>query len=365
MTQRLACSALYGLARPLLFAFDPERAHELVLEGLQRAHDLGATQLCPAAGPPDPVRVMGLDFPNPVGLAAGMDKEGAHIDALGTLGFGFIEVGTVTPRAQPGNAKPRMFRLPRAQALINRLGFNNGGLERFVANVQRARFAGVLGLNIGKNAATPIGTALDDYRACLDAVYPLAGYVTVNISSPNTPGLRTLQQDGELQALLATLSAERARLAQQHGRRVPMAVKIAPDLDDAQLPRIADALVAHGIDAVIATNTTVARDAVAGLPHAGEAGGLSGAPLMARSTQVVRLLARHLQGTLPIIAVGGILSGLDAVAKLEAGASLVQVYTGLIYRGPCLVGECREAIARWRRSSGGRAEARVRGSMAA
>jgi len=339
------CSALYGLARPLLFALDPERVHELTLEGLQRAHDLGATRLMqvPIAG--EPVTVMGLQFPNPVGLAAGLDKNGAHIDALGAMGFGFIEVGTVTPRAQPGNPKPRMFRLPQAQALINRLGFNNGGVEQFVANVQRARYAGVLGLNIGKNAATPIEAALDDYRLCLAAVYPHAGYVTINISSPNTQGLRSLQQDEPLDGLLAALAAERERLAQLHGRRVPLAVKIAPDLDDAALPRLADTLVARGIDAVIATNTTLARTAVAGLPQAAEAGGLSGRPLRARATEVVRRLAQHLQGALPIIAVGGIVDAQDAVEKVEAGASLVQIYTGLIYQGPALVAQCRSALA--------------------
>jgi dihydroorotate dehydrogenase len=339
------CSALYGLARPLLFALDPERVHELTLEGLQRAHDLGATRLMqvPLAG--EPVTVMGLAFPNPVGLAAGLDKNGAHIDALGDMGFGFVEVGTVTPRPQPGNPKPRMFRLPRAQALINRLGFNNGGVEQFVANVRRARYAGVVGLNIGKNATTPIEAALDDYRLCLAAVYPYAGYVTINISSPNTQGLRSLQQDDQLDQLLAALTAERERLAQQHGRRVPLAVKIAPDLDDPALLRIADTLVARGIDAVIATNTTIAREQVAGLPHAAEAGGLSGRPLRARATEVVRRLAGHLQGALPIIAVGGIVDPQDAVEKMDAGASLVQIYTGLIYQGPALVTQCRSALA--------------------
>jgi len=340
------CSALYGLARPLLFSLDPERAHELTLEGLQRAHDLGATRLLDVPIEGEPVTVMGLRFPNPVGLAAGMDKNGAHIDALGGMGFGFIEVGTVTPRAQPGNPRPRMFRLPQAQGLINRLGFNNGGVGQFVANVQRARYRGVLGLNIGKNATTPIESALDDYRTCLAAVYPYAGYVTINISSPNTLGLRSLQQDEQLEQLLAALAAEREALSQQHGRRVPLAVKIAPDLDDAALPRVADTLVARGIDAVIATNTTIAREPVAGLQHADETGGLSGRPLRARATEVVRRLAAHLQGALPIIAVGGIVDPQDAVEKMDAGASLVQVYTGLIYAGPALVAQCRAALAR-------------------
>lgn len=346
MSRTLGCSALYGLARPLLFSLDPERAHELTLEGLQRAHDLGATRLLDVPIEGEPVTVMGLRFPNPVGLAAGMDKNGAHIDALGGMGFGFIEVGTVTPRAQPGNPKPRMFRLPQAQGLINRLGFNNGGVEQFVANVQRATYRGVLGLNIGKNAATPIESALVDYRTCLAAVYPYAGYVTINISSPNTQGLRSLQQDDQLEQLLVALTAEREALSQQHGRRVPLALKIAPDLDDAALPRVADTLVACGIDAVIATNTTIAREPVAGLPHADQTGGLSGRPLRARATEVVRRLSAHLRGALPIIAVGGIVDPQDAVEKMDAGASLVQLYTGLIYAGPALVAQCRTALAR-------------------
>jgi len=340
-----ACGALYGLARPLLFALDPERAHDLTLEGLQRAHELGASRLLDVPLEGEPVTIMGLQFPNPVGLAAGLDKNGAHIDALGAMGFGFVEVGTVTPRPQPGNPKPRMFRLPQSQALINRLGFNNGGVEQFVANVQRATYRGVLGLNIGKNAVTPVEAALDDYRLCLNAVYPHADYVTINISSPNTQGLRSLQGDEQLDKLLTALTAEREALSQQHGKRVPLAVKIAPDLDDVALPRLADTLVARGIDAVIATNTTIARDAVAGLPHAEETGGLSGRPLRGRSTEVVRLLAAHLQGALPIIAVGGIVDPQDAVEKMAAGASLVQLYTGLIYTGPALVAQCRAALA--------------------
>ncbi len=300
---------------------------------------------------------MGLRFPNPVGLAAGLDKNAAHVDALGDLGFGFIEVGTVTPLPQPGNPKPRLFRLPQAAALINRMGFNNEGLERFVANVaassEFSASGGVLGLNLGKNATTPIEHALDDYVLGLRAVYPLLvarpGYVAINISSPNTKDLRSLQGGSELDALLRGLANERARLADRHGKRVPVALKIAPDLDDADLPRVADALVAHGLDAVIATNTTIARDRVAGLKYADETGGLSGAPLFERSTAVVRILAAHLRGALPIIAVGGILSGADAVAKIEAGATLVQIYTGLIYRGPALVAECRRALLARRR----------------
>lgn len=343
---------LYDFARPFFFALDPETAHDLALGGLARAHALGLTKLARPHVPADPVDAMGLRFPNPVGLAAGLDKNAAYIDALGDFGFGFIEVGTVTPLPQPGNPKPRLFRLPKAAALINRMGFNNEGLERFVANVAASRAfsaaGGVLGLNLGKNAATPIESALDDYVLGLRAVYPMlverAGYVAINISSPNTKNLRTLQGGSELDALLRGLAAERARLADRHGKRVPIAVKIAPDLDDADLPRVADALVAHGMDAVIATNTTTARDRVAGLAHAEEAGGLSGAPLLERSTEVVRTLAAHLKGALPIVAVGGILSGADAVAKVEAGATLVQIYTGLIYRGPALVAECRRAL---------------------
>jgi dihydroorotate dehydrogenase len=343
---------LYDLARPFVFRFDPETAHDLAFGNLERAHRLGLTRLLRPHVADDPVTVMGLRFPNPVGLAAGLDKNAEHLDALGDMGFGFIEVGTVTPKPQPGNPKPRAFRLPKAQALINRMGFNNHGVDRFVANVALARDfsarGGVIGLNIGKNATTPIEQALDDYLACLRKVHPLlehrAGYIAVNISSPNTRNLRALQDDAALAALLAGLRDERARLADRSGKRVPMAVKIAPDLNDEALPRIADTLVAHGVDAVIATNTTVARDAVQGLPHAEEAGGLSGAPVRARATEVIALLHRHLQGALPIIGVGGIMDGVAAVEKIAAGASLVQLYTGLIYRGPALVGECRRAL---------------------
>jgi dihydroorotate dehydrogenase len=345
---------LYELARPFIFTLDPETAHHVAFANLGRAHSLGLTRLLRPHVPDDPVEVMGLRFPNPVGLAAGLDKNAEHIDALADFGFGFLEVGTVTPRPQPGNPAPRLFRLPQARALINRMGFNNDGLDRFVANVAAARTRSVvLGLNIGKNADTPIERALDDYLAGLRRVYPLLldrpGYVAVNISSPNTKNLRSLQGGAELAALLKGLHKERKQLADRHGRRVPLAVKIAPDLDDAELPRVADALVAHEVDAVIATNTTVARDGVAGLPHAQETGGLSGAPLAARATAVIRVLAQHLQGALPVIGVGGIMNGDDAVEKIDAGAALVQLYTGIIYRGPALVGECRRAILRHRR----------------
>lgn len=350
----------YALARRCLFALDPEVAHDLSFAALDRAHRLGLTRVLMPHVADDPVRAMGLTFRNPVGLAAGLDKNAAHIDALASFGFGFIEAGTVTPLPQPGNPRPRMFRLPAAQALINRLGFNNDGVAAFVSNIERqsmfADAGGVIGLNIGKNAATPIDGALDDYVACLTAVYPLAAqracYVTVNVSSPNTKDLRQLQTDLALIALLRGLAQARARLAEQHGKHVPIAVKIAPDLDDDALPRIADIMVQHGMDAILATNTTLARDAVDGLPHAHESGGLSGAPLRERSTAVVRRLAGHLRGELPIIAVGGILTGDDAVAKLQAGATLVQMYTGLIYRGPQLVGECRRAILGRRQRQG-------------
>jgi len=347
---------LYELARPFIFRFNPETAHDLAFGNLARAYRLGLTRILRPALPDDPVNIMGLRFRNPVGLAAGLDKDAEFIDALGDFGFGFIEAGTVTPRAQPGNPRPRVFRLPQAHALINRMGFNNHGLDPFVARVRRSRGftdrGGVIGLNIGKNADTPIERALDDYLLGLRAVYPLLverpGYVAINISSPNTRNLRALQGGDELVQLLRGLRDERRRLADRHGMSVPMAVKIAPDLADGDLPRVADALVAHGADAVIATNTTLARDAVAGQPHADESGGLSGTPLRARATEVVALLAKHLCGALPIIGVGGILRGTDAVEKLQAGASLVQVYTGLVYRGPALIGECRQAILAWR-----------------
>jgi dihydroorotate dehydrogenase len=343
---------MYGLARALLFRLDPETAHEVTLRTLAAGHAVGATRTLHPRLPDDPVQVMGLRFPNPVGLAAGLDKNGAFIEPLADLGFGYIEVGTVTPRPQPGNPRPRMFRLPQADALINRLGFNNDGLQALVGRVHQARCGALLGINLGKNADTPIERAGDDYAQALAAVYPCARYVTINISSPNTRDLRALQGAGELDALLARLTEERARLSDRHGRRMPIAVKIAPDLADEDLKRIADAMVAHGLDALIATNTTVARDdQVAHLPDGQQAGGLSGRPLFARSTQVVRALAEHLQGALPIIGVGGIFSGADAVDKLRAGASLVQLYTGLVYRGPCLIAECRRAIADYRQTA--------------
>ena len=299
------------------------------------------------AQPKSPSTLMGMQLANPIGLAAGLDKNGAYIDALGNLGFGFIEVGTVTPRAQPGNPKPRMFRLPRANALINRLGFNNQGLDAFLANVQRSQWrkqGGILGLNIGKNADTPIERAVDDYLICLEKVYPYASYVTVNISSPNTKNLRQLQGASELDALLSQLKEAQQRLSDQHKRYVPIALKIAPDMELEQIQTIAQALLRHKMDGVIATNTTVSREAVKGLKYAEETGGLSGAPVFEASNTVIRALKSELGDALPIIGVGGILSGTDAQAKIAAGASLVQLYTGLIYRGPALVKECAAAL---------------------
>jgi len=337
---------LYPFARPFLFALDPETAHELTFANLDRAARIGVAQLLGAHLPATPVNVMGIEFPNPVGLAAGLDKNALHLAGLATLGFGYLEAGTVTPRPQPGNPKPRMFRLPQAQALINRLGFNNGGVEQFVANMQRTKFRGVLGVNIGKNFDTPNDRAADDYLNCLRAVHPYASYVAINISSPNTKGLRDLQQEDALKGLLTAIKREQELLAQKHGRHVPVAVKIAPDLTDDAVRGIARLLALLRLDGVIATNTTIGRDGVIGLPHADEGGGLSGAPLRARSTAVIATLAKALDGALPIIGVGGILSGDDAREKIAAGAALVQIYTGLIYRGPALVAECVRALAR-------------------
>jgi dihydroorotate dehydrogenase len=340
----------YALTRPFLFGLDPEQAHDLTLAGIERLQNTPAQLMWHQRRIEDPVTLAGLRFPNRVGLAAGLDKNGRCIDGLGAMGFGFVEVGTVTPKAQPGNPKPRLFRLPQAQALINRMGFNNAGLAAFVANVQRSsgfrRGGGIVGLNIGKNAATPIENAVDDYLAGLTGVYPHADYVTVNISSPNTKNLRELQSDEALDALLSALQGRRAELAKAHGRAVPLFVKIAPDLDERQVGVIAATLRKHGIDGVVATNTTVARDAVQGLPHAGEAGGLSGRPVFEASNRVIRLLRAALGRRYPIIGVGGVMSGSDARAKVDAGADLVQIYTGLIYRGPALVTEAARALAR-------------------
>ncbi|MFM2209634.1 MAG: hypothetical protein RIQ96_1277 [Pseudomonadota bacterium] len=344
----------YALARPFLFGLDPEAAHDLTLDSLARLQNTPAQWAWCQGRVDDPITLAGLRFPNRVGLAAGLDKNARCIDALGAMGFGFVEVGTVTPLGQPGNPKPRMFRLPQANALINRLGFNNEGLDAFIANVQRSKLHAqrrggdasrmLLGLNIGKNAATPIERATDDYLTGLSGVYPHADYVTVNISSPNTKNLRALQSDEALDALLSALAARREALAQQHGRRVPVFVKIAPDLDEAQVEVIAATLQRHGMDGVIATNTTLSRDAVKGMAHAEEAGGLSGAPVLQASNRVIRQLRARLGKGYPIIGVGGILSGADAVRKIEAGADVVQIYTGLIYKGPALVREAAQAL---------------------
>ena len=344
---KIACKIarmIYSLLRPLLFALEPETAHHVTLRSLALLSRIGLPTAAGSAPAVCAREVMGIRFPNPVGLAAGLDKNGEYIDALARLGFGFIEIGTVTPRPQPGTPRPRMFRLPAARAVINRLGFNNDGVDRLVENVKRARYRGVLGINIGKNADTPIERAADDYLACLRKVYPVASYVAVNISSPNTRDLRLLQRSAELDQLLGTLKSEQRKLADAHGKRVPLAVKIAPDLDAEQITAIAELLKRHNVEAVIATNTTTARDGVAGMAHSEEAGGLSGAPIMERATEVVRSLARSLDAAIPVIGVGGIMSGADACEKVAAGASLVQLYTGLIYRGPALVGECIAAL---------------------
>ncbi|KQV99466.1 quinone-dependent dihydroorotate dehydrogenase [Rhizobacter sp. Root1221] len=338
----------YALTRPFLFGLDPEHAHEITLGALARIQHTPLICAVAQKRVESPVTVAGLVFPNRVGLAAGLDKNGRCIDAFGAMGFGFVEVGTVTPKAQPGNPKPRMFRLPEAQGLINRLGFNNDGLDVFVANVRRSRFrqqGGILGLNIGKNAATPIENAVDDYLIGLDGVYPHADYVTVNISSPNTKNLRELQSDAALDALLTAIEARGRALAARHGRHVPIFVKIAPDLDDSQVQLIARTLKKTGMDGVIATNTTVARDAVRHLPHGEEVGGLSGAPVFEASNRVIAQLRAELGTGFPIIGAGGVMSGADARAKIAAGADLVQVYTGFIYKGPALVPEVARATA--------------------
>ncbi len=334
---------MYSLLRPFLFQLNAETSHNLTLAALNRLNALGLLHTLPV--PESPRTVMGITFPNPVGLAAGLDKNGDYIRALAQLGFGFLEIGTVTPRPQPGNPKPRLFRLPKAQAIINRMGFNNHGVEALIHNVEYyAKFKGVLGINIGKNFDTPVENAHEDYLHCLRRVYASASYVTVNISSPNTKNLRQLQERDALEKLLSLLKEEQDKLASQHGKYTPIALKIAPDLSGEQIADIADLLLKHKFDGVIATNTTIDHHAVAHLPHGNETGGLSGAPVRAASTTVIRQLAQHLQGRLPIIGVGGILSGADAAEKMHAGASLVQIYTGLIYRGPGLVREVADAL---------------------
>jgi len=333
---------LYSLLRPLLFSLDPETAHRVTLDAIEKARRF---RLLPSTLIPcRPRIVMGLNFPNPVGMAAGLDKNGEHIEALAGLGFGFIEIGTVTPRPQPGNPKPRLFRIPGANAIINRMGFNNHGVDRLVENVRRSTYHCILGINIGKNFDTPVEKAADDYLICLNKVYRLADYVAVNISSPNTPGLRQLQDAGQLDSLLAALKSCQSKLADKHGKYTPLAVKIAPDLELAQIEAIAALLVSHRIDGVIATNTTLSRAGIEKMPHSEEAGGLSGGPLKEKSTMVIRHLSALLKGTLPIIGVGGILSATDAKDKIEAGASLIQVYSGLVYRGNNLVREIGHAL---------------------
>ncbi len=340
----------YALTRRFLFGLDPETAHELTMDALARTQGTPLQLAYCNSRISDPVELAGLKFPNRVGMAAGLDKNARCIDGLAAMGFGFIEVGTVTPKAQPGNPKPRMFRLPEAQALINRLGFNNDGLDAFITNVQKStarqnKATGpLLGLNIGKNASTPIENAVDDYLICLDGVYPHADYVTINISSPNTQNLRALQSDAALDALLGRIAERREALSTQHGKRVPIFVKIAPDLDSQQIDVIASTLKRHAMDGVIATNTTLARDAVKNMRHAEETGGLSGGPVLAASNRVITQLRSTLGKGFPIIGVGGVMSAADAVSKIKAGADVVQIYTGLIYQGPGLVKDAALAI---------------------
>jgi dihydroorotate dehydrogenase len=337
---------LYALARPLLFSLDPETAHRLALQLS------GVSGLLAGKSPPCPVRAMGLEFPNPVGLAAGLDKDAEHVEGMAAMGFGFLELGGVTPRPQPGNPKPRLFRIPEAEALINRYGLNSVGVDAFASNLFRSKRTGIIGVNIGKNKDTPNENAADDYEICLEKLYPYVDYVSLNISSPNTPGLRELQNTDALSALLGRMLRKREMLREKLGRQVALAVKLSPDLDEAALASIAGVLRRSGVDGVVATNTTTSRAGVEGLPHAGEAGGLSGRPLRERSTHAIRVLHRHLEGALPIIGVGGILSGADAADKFAAGATLVQLCTGLIYRGPALVNECVSAcLARSRTAS--------------
>lgn len=335
---------LYSLARSLMFSMDAERSHEIALGGMNVAAALGLPKLLGAEMLDAPVEVMGIRFPNPVGLAAGLDKNGSAIDGLAAMGFGFLEVGTVTPRPQAGNPKPRLFRIPEHTAIVNRMGFNNAGVDELLHNVDRACFEGVLGINIGKNKDTPNENANDDYLYCLRKVYSRASYVTVNVSSPNTPGLRTLQFGDSLNTLLEALKNEQARQAGLHDRYVPIAVKIAPDMTEEEVAMVAESLKTYEIDGVIATNTTLSREGVEDSPVHHEAGGLSGAPVRNKSTRVIRLLSKELSGALPIIGVGGITEGFDAAEKIEAGASLVQIYSGFIYKGPSLIGDSVRAI---------------------
>jgi dihydroorotate dehydrogenase len=337
----------YPLLRPWLFSLDPEQAHNITLSNLDRAQRWGLLRHLIDQPAPDPRKLCGITFPNPVGLAAGLDKDGKHIDALGTLGFGFLEIGTVTPKPQPGNPKPRMFRLPQAQAIINRMGFNNDGVDACVKRVRHSTYwqnGGIVGLNIGKNASTPIENAASDYVTAMQAVYEVASYITVNISSPNTQNLRALQGEAMLRSLLQSLHVARETLSDQFGVRKPLFLKIAPDLEKNDIKLIADLLVEFKMDAIIATNTTITRDAVQDLEFGQEAGGLSGAPVRDASTEVIRSLKAYLGNAIPIVGVGGIMSGQDAQEKIAAGAGLVQIYSGLIYRGPKLISECAAAL---------------------
>lgn len=342
---------MYNLARKALFCLDAETSHELTLDMLGAGERLGLIRPFVKPIPANPVEVMGLTFPNPVGMAAGLDKNGDCFNALGQLGFGFVEIGTITPRPQPGNPKPRLFRLPEHQGIINRMGFNNKGVAHLVEQVKRRRYSGILGINIGKNFDTPVEKAADDYQLCMQAVYEYADYITVNISSPNTPGLRDLQFGESLKSLLETVKAEQLALEKIHNRYVPVAVKIAPDMDEIAIQQVAEVLINSGLDGVIATNTTISREGVEGSKNADEAGGLSGAPVRDKSTEVIARLSEALGGKLPIIGVGGILNGADAAEKIKAGASLVQVYSGFIYRGPELIAESAKAIANLKHNS--------------
>ncbi|SPL69543.1 quinone-dependent dihydroorotate dehydrogenase [Acinetobacter stercoris] len=332
---------LYSLARPLLFSLAPERAHELTLSLLKKAHKVGAMRQDVAA---KPVTCMGIEFPNPVGLAAGLDKNGAYIDALAGLGFGFIEIGTITPRPQAGNPKPRLFRIPEAKAIINRMGFNNDGVDQLIENVKAAKFKGILGINIGKNADTPVDDAVSDYLICLEKVYNYASYITVNISSPNTKNLRSLQSGHALTDLLETLKKRQLELAEEHKHYVPLVLKVAPDLSEQDIQFIADQLLQFKIDGLIVTNTTLSRDGVENLPYGNETGGLSGAPVFEKSTACLAAFAQQLNGQIPLIGVGGILAGEQALAKQQAGAMLVQIYSGMIYTGPSLIPDCVNAM---------------------
>ena len=344
---------LYSLCRRVLFSLQPETAHQLTMANLDWAVHFGLHKYLTHTPDENPIEVMGLRFPNTIGLAAGMDKNGTRVSAFGGLGFGHVEIGTITPFAQPGNPKPRCFRVIPAKGIINRMGFNNEGCDKVIQNLRSADAfrlrGGILGINIGKNMATPIENALSDYEKCLDKVYDHADYIAVNISSPNTQNLRDLQGADKFDDLIAGIVARRHTLKDaRNGKHVPIAVKLAPDLENDDILRCVDTLMSHGIDGVIATNTTIRRDALQGMPHRTEEGGLSGAPLRERSTEVVRLIADHVQGELPVIASGGVMTPQDAVEKMEAGAKLVQLYTGFIYSGPALIADCSEAVARWR-----------------